>query len=196
MFTSEKWEDLAMSLKYAVLGLLSFKPQTGYELKANFEQSIRYLWNADQAQIYRTLAEITKEGLTVSHTVQQTERPNKKVYNITKAGEDELKQWLANPLQSKDQHNAELVQIFFSGKLSDEEVLTNLKKLRYNIVVGLSGLSSLETKSELFNLKNKSLRSRFFFYSTLQLGIHSAELNLKWIDEMIEKIESGGLPQE
>jgi PadR family transcriptional regulator AphA len=185
-----------MSLKYAILGLLSLKPQTGYELKSNFEQSIRYLWNADQAQIYRTLSEISKDGLVNSYIIQQVGRPNKKVYELTESGEDQLKQWLSHPIQPRDPHNAELVQIFFSGKITDEEILTNLKRIRENMIGALSALSSLETKSELFSQNNKSSRLHFFFISTLQLGIGDLKLNIEWITKMIEKIENEGLPPE
>ncbi|MBN1979949.1 MAG: PadR family transcriptional regulator [Chitinivibrionales bacterium] len=185
-----------MSLKYAILGLLSLKPQTGYELKANFDQSIRYLWNADQAQIYRTLAEITKEGLAVYHAVQQIGRPNKKVYELTKAGEDELRRWLAFPLQPREQRNPELVQIFFSGRISDEEILINFKRLREGLKTEIAALLSLESHSELFALKNNASRIHFFFVMTLHLGIRSAQLNLSWIEEAIEKVEKGQLPPE
>ncbi len=183
-----------MSLKYAILGLLSHKPQTGYELKANFDQSIRYLWNADQAQIYRTLTEIAKDGLVVSEEIQQAGRPNKKVYELTRAGQEDLRQWLCLPLQAKDQRNAELVQIFFSGGISDEAALSNFKRLREKIKADIEGLSSLEIHSELFSPENRSPRDRFFFNSTLELGIRTAVLNLEWMDEVIEKIEKGGLP--
>jgi PadR family transcriptional regulator AphA len=185
-----------MSLKYAILGLLSLKPQTGYELKANLEQSIRYIWNADQAQIYRTLADINQEGLVASNTIQQMGRPNKKIYQLTKTGEDELKHWLSGPVHSKGQHNTELVQVFFSGQITDEEILTNLKRLRDDTETNISGLLSLKTDSELFASKSSSSRTRFFFDSTLQLGIRSAKLNLEWLNEMIEKIENGGLSTE
>lgn len=185
-----------MSIKYAILGLLSFKPQTGYELKANFDQAIRYLWNADQAQIYRTLADITEEGLAVYKTVQQDGRPNKKVYELTPKGEDDLHRWLTFPVQSKDQRNAELLQLFFSGRISDEEVMVNLKKLREEVKDNIAGLSMLESQSELYVSTDRSSRAYFFYITTLQLGIRTSQLNLEWIDEAIDKIENGELPAE
>lgn len=169
-------EDFLMSLKYVILGLLSFKPQTGYEIKANCNQSIRYLWNADQAQIYRTLSEITEQGLAVSKTIQQDGRPNKKVYELTKAGKEALQKWLASPLQPNNQRNEELLQVFFSGQISDEAILINLKRLREGIKSTITGLSSLETSSELFNPANKSSRVYSFFKITLELGIRTAKL--------------------
>lgn len=185
-----------MSLKFAILGLLSYKPQTGYELKANLEQSIRYIWNADQAQIYRTLAEITQDGLVASDTVQQTGRPNKKVYHLTKTGEEELKRWLSGPVPSRGQHNTELVQIFFSGQIPDEEVLANLRRIRCETEAGLAGMLCLKNGSELFSSKNSPKRVRFFFDATLELGLRSLRMNIEWLNEMIEKIENGGLSSE
>jgi DNA-binding PadR family transcriptional regulator len=185
-----------MSLKYAILGLLSVKPQTGYELKANFDQSIQYLWKADQAQIYRTLRDITREGWAVSQTIQQDGRPNKKVYELTPAGEKELRRWLSIALPPNDQRNAGLMQIFFSGRISDAEILINLKREREQLTVGLAGLSALETDSELFAVDTTSPRIHFFFEMTRQLGIRTVKLNLEWIEEAIAKIEHGELPPE
>ncbi len=185
-----------MSLKFAILGLLSFKPQTGYEIKSNFNQAIRFLWNADQAQIYRTLANISKEGLVDFKTILQDDRPNKKVYELTTEGKDELYKWLTFPVQSKDQKNADLLQIFFSSWISDEEILRNLNRLHKEIKSSLEGLSMLESRSELFVSTDKSSRAFYFYHMTLQLGIRTAQLNLEWINEAIDAIENGELPIE
>jgi PadR family transcriptional regulator AphA len=185
---------MKMSLKYAILGLLSVKPQTGYEIKANFNQSIRYIWNSDQSQIYRTLAEIADEGLATSKTVQQEGKPNKKIYELTEEGSDELREWLASPLQPKGQRNEELLQVFFSGLLSDEEILQKLKRVREGVMRAMSGLSSMEAESELFNPENKTPKMRFFFEITLELGRRSMQLNLDWIDGVIKRFENGEFP--
>jgi len=185
-----------MSLKYAILGLLSVKPQTGYELKAHFDQSIQYLWKADQAQIYRTLKDITREGFASSQTIQQVGRPNKIIYELTPDGEDELRRWLSIPLPPNEQRNAGLMQIFFLGRISDAEILITLKREREQLKAGLAGLSSLETDSELFAVNTTSPRIHFFFEMTRQLGIRTMKLNLEWIEEVIANIEHGELPPE
>lgn len=182
-----------MSLKYAILGLLSVKSQTGYEIKANFSKSIRYLWNADQTQIYRTLSEIANQGLATVKIIQQ-EGPNKKVYELTKAGHEDLKKWLAGAVKPKDQRNAVLLQIFFSGQIADEDILKNLKRMREKIKAGIDALSSLESSSDLFNPTTTSPRVNFFFKATLELGKRDSLMNLEWIDEVIEKLENGDVP--
>ncbi|MCX7959485.1 MAG: hypothetical protein N3B13_10610, partial [Deltaproteobacteria bacterium] len=50
-------------------------------------------------------------------------------------------------------------------------------------------LSMLETRSEIFASTDKSSRDYFFYHTTLQLGIRTAQLNLGWINEAIEKID-------
>ena len=184
-----------MSLKYAILGLLSYKPQTGYDLKAHFDQTIRHIWKADQAQIYRTLSDITKKGLAISETVIQEGKPNKKVYQLTEEGKAELIEWLSTPVQSRDQRNAELIQVFFSGATDNETILDNLKKLRAGTLEKIEALTTLERKSDLFAQSRMSSRDHFFFHATLDLGIRSAQMNLEWLDGLIESIDTGDLPR-
>ena len=46
-----------MSLKHALLGLLNYRPMTGYDLKQRFDHSISHFWSANLSQIYPTSEE-------------------------------------------------------------------------------------------------------------------------------------------
>ena len=39
-----------MSLKHAILGFLSFKALSGYDLKKAFDNSVRHFWTANRAK--------------------------------------------------------------------------------------------------------------------------------------------------
>src|SRR5512137_879203 len=112
-----------MSLKHAILGFLNYEPQTGYELKEVFDDSVQHFWSADQSQIYRTLNELMEENWVTMEVVPQDNRPNRKVYTITKAGREELRRWLQQPPPVQIPRSAGLIQVFFAGQLSDEEIL-------------------------------------------------------------------------
>jgi PadR family transcriptional regulator AphA len=86
-----------MSLEFAILGFLNYHPYTGYDLKKIFDTSVRHFWPADQSQIYRTLTQLTKKGYAEMEKVLQEDRPDRKVYHITKAGREALLAWLAGP---------------------------------------------------------------------------------------------------
>ena len=104
-----------MSLKHAILGFLSFKPFSGYDLKKAFDNSVRHFWPANQSQIYRTLSQMTDEGLVEKEIVEREERLDMKIYSITKTGRSELHDWLATPLPEKDTREPFLIQVFFGG---------------------------------------------------------------------------------
>jgi DNA-binding PadR family transcriptional regulator len=112
-----------MSLKHAILGFLNYQPQTGYELKEVFDDSVQHFWSADQSQIYRTLNELMAENYVTMEVVVQDNRPNRKVYTMTKAGREELRRWLQQPPPVQAPRSAGLIQVFFAGQLSDAEIL-------------------------------------------------------------------------
>jgi DNA-binding PadR family transcriptional regulator len=182
-----------MSLKNAILGLLSIKPSTGYDIKTDFDNSIKFIWNSDQTQIYKTLTEMIDENLVSSTTVHQNGKPSKKVYEITETGREQLRQWLLKPLKQKNQRNQDLLQFFFLGHLSNEEILDNLKRMKQGIEMNLAALTIVEQSSELFDSNDEAHRVRFFFRKALELGIMDAKMNVEWIAGVIHEIEEGGL---
>jgi PadR family transcriptional regulator AphA len=59
--------------------------------------------------------------------VPQDDRPDRKVYSITDAGRTELMKWLAGPPPLGEARSAPLIQIFFAGQLSDDEILAKVE---------------------------------------------------------------------
>ena len=118
-----------MSLEYAILGFLNYRPLSGYDLKKVFDNSVRHFWPADQSQIYRTLAKLAEQGYVEQEIVRGLDRPDRKEYRITPAGQEALRTWLTNPLPSQDLRIAELIQVFFAGQLSDQQALALFERL-------------------------------------------------------------------
>ena len=83
-----------MSIKYAILGILSWKPVTGYELKKIFEDCSFMYWSGNNNQIYKALTKMHDEALVTSEVIHQDSSPSKKIYTITEEGLEELKDWV------------------------------------------------------------------------------------------------------
>ena len=113
-----------MSLKFAILGILNVMPMSGYDLKHQaFDASVRHFWPADQSQIYRTLSKLADDDL-VSVTVEaQDERPDRKVYAITPAGQAALTAWLKADQAVPTLRDPLLVQLFFGQELPRADLL-------------------------------------------------------------------------
>ena len=113
-----------MSLKFAILGLLNVMPMTGYDLKHQaFDATVRHFWPADQSQIYRTLTQLAEDDLVTVTIEAQEERPDRKVYAITPAGQVALTEWLKSDQALPTLRDPLLVQLFFGQELSRADLL-------------------------------------------------------------------------
>jgi len=185
-----------MSLEFALLGFLSYHPKTGYDLKKIFDTSIRHFWPADQSQIYRILARLTSQGLAEMEKIPQEDRPDRKVYHITPDGRAALRKWLAGPPPLDEPRSAPLIQVFFAGQLSDEEVLAKFEGFAAMMRAILAGYDAVPGQIEPYQEEVESPREHFFWLLTLENGVRSMRANLEWAESVIERIKNGQVPQE
>jgi DNA-binding PadR family transcriptional regulator len=183
-----------MSLDFAILGFLNYHPYSGYDLKKIFDSSVQHFWHADQSQIYRTLARLTEAGMVTMEVQPQADRPDRKVYHITDRGRAELLKWLSGPPSVDDQHSGSLIQVFFAGKLSDEEVLAKFEAFAAAMREMLAHYEQLPPQIIPYREEINSPREYFFWMLTLENGIHSTRSNLEWAESVIARIKSGQVP--
>jgi DNA-binding PadR family transcriptional regulator len=87
-----------MSVRYAVLGLISQKPRHGYETRMAFENLVGgdENWEVKPAQIYTTLDRLEEAGLVArSSDLGEGKEPSRRVYKITPLGEEALQEWFS-----------------------------------------------------------------------------------------------------
>lgn len=88
-----------MSLRYAILGILTAAPLTGYETAKRFEGSVGHVWHAPDSQIYPELRRMESEALVEGRLERWGPKGTKTRYYITAAGETEFREWMATPLK-------------------------------------------------------------------------------------------------
>ena len=88
-----------MSLRYALLALLSVEPMTGYDLSKRFESSVAYVWHAPDSQIYPELRRMEKDGLLIGEEVPWGTRGKKTQYRITETGTAAFRKWMNTTLE-------------------------------------------------------------------------------------------------
>jgi len=185
-----------MSLDHALLGFLNYHPYTGYDLKKIFDTSVRHFWQADQSQIYRTLSRLNKQGLVEMKKVPQTNRPDRKVYHITQAGYTELMRFLNGPPPMGEPRSAPLIQVFFAGQLSDDEILAKFEGYAAVMRAILSQYDQVPDLITPFQEEIPSSREHFFWLLTLENGIRNMRANLEWAESVIERIKAGMVPSQ
>lgn len=184
-----------MSLEHAILGFLNYRPFSGYDLKKIFDTSVRHFWPADQSQIYRTLNRLAEKGLATMDIVEQTDRPDRKEYTITSAGQEELRRWLVTPLPFGDNRSAPLIQVFFAGQLSNQEIIQIYQRVAEFMRLGLQQYDQIPQEMQAYAEYIQSPREFFFWMQTLEIGKMMARTNLEWIENVIERIQNGEIPE-
>lgn len=80
-----------MSLRFALLGILSVGPKSGYDLAVLFDRTVGYFWHAPHSQIYPELRRMEDAGLLAAEEVPRGPRGTKRIYTITELGLAELR---------------------------------------------------------------------------------------------------------
>lgn len=101
---------MGMSLRYALLGLLSERPAAGYDLLQRFKESLGNVWSATQSQIYTELTKLAEAGLI---EVSDEGPRGRKEYTITAAGLADLRIWLTGTEPKRQARNETLLRVFF-----------------------------------------------------------------------------------
>ena len=87
---------------------------------SRMKERVGFFWQARHSQIYPELARLEKEGMVVHRVVEQKDRPDKKVYEITDTGLAALKEWVTAPVQPRPARD-ELVLKAYSLWLADPQ---------------------------------------------------------------------------
>src|SRR5512141_798026 len=107
-----------MSIRHALLGFLSWRPLTGYDLKKRVADSEFLHWSGNSNQIYTTLIQLHREGLVTARTEQQENLPPRKTYTLTDSGRDQLESWVLSAPELPETRGSFLVQLAWADHLS------------------------------------------------------------------------------
>lgn len=98
-----------MSVRHALLALLSEGPRYGLQLRQEFEESTGEVWPLNVGQVYTTLQRLERDELIESDDRGEGGTGPQKVFHITEAGRKELDSWLRTPQDMTEPPRDELV---------------------------------------------------------------------------------------
>ena len=159
-----------MSIRYAILGLLSRQPLTGYDLKKLFAEAETLYWTGNNNQIYRTLVELHKAHLVTQVVHPQEDAPARKVYTITAAGQAALHAWLQTPPELPQVRNPFMLQLTWADQLDDADLDSLLA--RYEEELRIKGLMLREQNQRGFSLPPQTERGQRL----------AARITARWLD--------------
>jgi DNA-binding PadR family transcriptional regulator len=96
-----------VSVRHALLALLSEGPKYGLQLRQEFESTTGEVWPLNVGQVYTTLQRLERDGLVESEDA--AEEGPQKGFHLTLEGQDELERWLRTPPDLSSPPRDELV---------------------------------------------------------------------------------------
>ena len=81
---------------YAILGLLTLRGWTSYELAKQVQRSLNWFWPRAERKLYDEPKYLVEQGLATASR-QSTGRRARTVYEVTDAGRAALRSWLGEP---------------------------------------------------------------------------------------------------
>lgn len=181
-----------MSLKFGILGLLHYGPQTGYEITQYFKNSLSFFWPAQTSQIYRELSNLEKEGYAVSEVIIQYDKPNKRLYHITDSGRKALLDWLSPQEHTQSiSRSPFLMKLFFSAMQEKEktiEVLQRFIEERERELEKLAPVDAIISDSPFRETDS------IYWNMTLDFGKKYNQMCIDWAKEKLQQLEDYQAP--
>jgi DNA-binding PadR family transcriptional regulator len=168
-------------VRLPLLALLARGPAHGYELKQDLEQLLGSAYpQPNVGQIYVTLGRLEKSGLIEGEEVEQTGRPNKKIYRLTDAGREAVSVWFQKPEDEprvRDEFFMKLALAPQTG-LADQIALINKQRRQY--------LNTMRNLSKLAAAEGRDNRIAHLLIEGAMLHLQA---DLDWLERCQEELE-------
>lgn len=171
---------------HALLGLLSIRPMSGYDMRQMVGETVGHFWSESYGQIYPALKKMAEAGLVEKRTETSEGRPDRHVYTLTEAGRARLTAWLAVPVKKEVLRNELLLKLFFGAHAEDG---VNRRRMQ-------AFLETQEKEARLFAGIAAHLRKEYaanpqtpFWLITLSRGQHDAMASIAWAKETLEVLD-------
>jgi PadR family transcriptional regulator, regulatory protein AphA len=166
----------------AVLGVLSYGPSTGYEIRKLLSDTTSHFWKESYGQIYPTLEELRTEGLIEMVEHETTGRETRR-FAILPEGEAELRGWIRSPeVQLKPGRNELLLKLFFARSTDASYLIPQVEAYRRmvrELHEAYRGFTGDAQSDEI------PTDARVLIGTTIDFGIAAAEMQAQWCERTI-----------
>ena len=166
----------------ALLGLLSLRPMSGYDIRKTTRESIGHFWSESYGQIYPTLGRLERRGLVRRLATRGRGRRVRQLYALTPRGQHALEQWLALAPHHRPFRSELLLKLFFGRRLPRNVAAGHVREF----------LARQETFLRVYDAVERQLRAEHarhpdlpFWLMTLSYGRHMARVLRDWCGETL-----------
>lgn len=177
--------------QYAILGMLSIEPMSGYEIRQTMKQSTANFWSESDGQLYPALASLSKLKLITSKEMKKNNPREKKEYQLTAAGKTALKTWLQQEAETHNVRNEFLLKLFFGANLP---AATNLEQVQAYYYRAKSRLEKIKITKQQVQREDKDSPHFPYWMMSIDYGIQLIQAQLTWCENVINQLKKMKTP--
>jgi DNA-binding PadR family transcriptional regulator len=171
---------------FAILGMLTIKPMSGYEIRQLMSQSIAHFWSESYGQLYPALKKLESAQLVTKRT-EPGQKRDKHIYTITPTGRDRLQEWLTHAPKPQSPRNELLLKLFLLSPDSLPVAAEQVARARVAAMDELRRFGFVEEKLRTERAGDPHLPQ---WLSTLTFSRLQAEAVVRWADQTLAGLES------
>jgi PadR family transcriptional regulator AphA len=172
-------------IRHFILGLLTRQPMSGYDIKRFFKTLSWLIDVPSLGSLYPSLHALLRDGLVTMEVVANQDRPARKIYSITDAGEDALRAWLNQPSEPNASLKRFVMRLTLADQLSQVGLLTHLEQRRTHVAAQKTALEQAIEAED----RGADLGERL----TLGYGLSLAAAELVWLDSTLARLSQPSL---
>lgn len=158
---------------YALLGLLSVRSWTTYELAKQVQRSLHWFWPRAERKLYDEPKELARRGL--AHVEERyTGKRRSREYSITPEGQAALAAWLSEPPAPPVTEFEGLLKVFFADIGGLDQLRTTIGRIEEEAVRRVSALGVMAAEGSTFPQRSH------ISALTLALQLESEKAVLTW----------------
>ena len=180
-----------MYLRFAILGIVNYKPMTGYDLNKLFLSSANYFWHAQISQIYKELSTLCDMGYVSYSEEAQSGKPDRKIYCVTELGKTALAEWLETDhnLQMFQIKSPLLIKIMLGANMPHQAMINMLNEQKLLCEEALQGIIDIQKDIPEYERMIHDSSYRMYWQMASDYGKKYYHMNIEWIDESIKRLE-------
>ena len=175
----------AVSIRQFILGLLARQPMSGYDVK-RFLRSLSWLIDSPSfGSLYPALHALLEDGLVTMEVVPRQDKPPRKIYSITDAGNQVLRKWMDRPIKPDVSLKAFVMRLILASNFSHADLIAHLQGRREQVTTYLE--QSVGAMDETTDLGERL---------ALDYGMAVATAELAWLDSALDQLSQQSLSVE
>lgn len=151
-----------MSTEYILLGLLKREPRHGYDLAREFaaDTTLGEIIHLEPSMLYAYLKKLEQAGFVRATIQTQASRPPRRIFELTEAGADELRAWLAEPVERTRDLRLEFLLKLYIARDDEPNIAAGLISGQYDISQRLVDSLSRQAADETDDFRRLVLEMR------------------------------------